>query len=163
MNIKEYNNEEIAEIEARLALKKHLLEDSRQSVITDVTALLTWWAKKCNITITNIYIRENNKAVYATGKYYEENGKTYSDDFIQVGFIDNKMFVYPHLGGNIDPANYRWAALVHFLHLMVSDADIIERMYANIESIPNYFNYYENYKKENGFLEFKLQHLDLLS
>ena len=152
-----WNEKEVADIEAELSLKRQVVENCRKAVITDVSSFLTTWAKKCNITITNIYIRENSKAVYATGKYYEENGKSYSDDFIQVGFIDNKMFVYPHLGGNIDPANYRWAALIHFLHLMVHDAAMIERMYADIESIPTYFRCYEDYQKENGFLEFKLR------
>lgn len=34
----------------------------------------------------------------------------------------------------------------------------IEAMYANIESISQYFRCYEDYQKENGFAEFKLRH-----
>ena len=164
MTAKDFNNEEIAELEARLSLKKHILEDSRRSVITDVSTLITFWAKKCNCNITNIYIKENSKSVYVNVKYYDDRAeKNYSDDFIQLGFIDGKMFVYPNISRNIDPDDYVRAALIHFLHLSMSEASIIEGMYKRIDSIPNYFNYYESYQKENGFLEFKLQHIDLLS
>lgn len=164
MNTKDYNNEEIAELEARLSLKKHILEDSRRSVISDVSTLITFWAKKCNCNITDVYIKENTKSVYVNVKYYDDRcEKSYSDDFIQLGFIDGKMFVYPNISRSIDPDDYVRAALIHFLHLSMSEASIIEGMYKRIDSIPNYFDYYDNYKKENGFLEFKLQHLDLLS
>lgn len=159
MNTRDYNNKEIADIEAELSLRKHVVEDARQRVITDVSTFITMWARQSNVTITDIYIRENSKSIYINIKYYEEDGKSYSDDFIQVAFIENKLFIYPHLGTNIDPANHRWAALIHFLHLMVYDAGIIERMYANIESISTYFRCYEEYQKNYGFLEFKLKNI----
>lgn len=156
MMAKDFNNEEIAELEARLSLQKHILEDSRLSVITDVSTLLTFWAKKCNCNITNIYIKENTKSVYVNVKYYDDRvEKNYSDDFIQLGFIDGKMFVYPNISRNIDPDDYVRAALIHFLHLAVSEASIIEGMYRKIESVPNYFEYYESYKHSETTLILK--------